>query len=176
VIKPLIALVLTGIGSALVFTFRTTDPALPMTANVPAGVAPTANGPSGTTGPTTTTATPAPTAQTGTTTDTATGEYADGTYTGTAVIEPWGTFEVEAIISGGQLADVQLVAEPNDGHSSRINNYAVPLLTESAIAAQSANIDMVSGATWTSRSYETSLQAALDAAAASAATQQQLEA
>jgi uncharacterized protein with FMN-binding domain len=188
-IKPVIALVLTGIGSALVFSFRTTDPTQPTTANVPAGaipmakaptvVAPTATAPAATTPTTessTGTTTPAPTQGTAVAPATSTGAFVDGTYTGATVNEPWGTFEVEAIISGGQLTDVQLVAEPSDGHSSRINNYAVPLLTESAIAAQSANIDTVSGATWTSRSYEESLQAALDAAAASAVTQQQVEA
>jgi uncharacterized protein with FMN-binding domain len=185
-IKPIIVVVLTGIGSALVFSFRTTDPTLPTTANVPAGVVPIAKAPTRvaptatapalttpTTGSPTDTTTSAPTQGTATAPATPTGAFVDGTYTGAAVNEPWGTFEVEAIISGGQLTDVQLVAEPSDRHSSRINNYAVPLLTESAIAAQSANIDMVSGATWTSRSYEESLQAALDAAAASAVTQQQ---
>jgi uncharacterized protein with FMN-binding domain len=186
-IKPAVALVLTGIGSALVFSFRTTDPTLLPIANAPAGVAPTAKAPTlvaptapaattPTTGSSTDTTTPAPTQGTATAPTNSTGAFVDGTYTGAAVNEPWGTFEVEAIISGGELTDVQLVAEPSDRHSSRINNYAVPLLTESAIAGQSANIDMVSGATWTSRSYEESLQAALDAAAASAATQQQVEA
>ncbi len=185
-IKPIIAVVLTGIGSALVFGFRTTDPTLPTTANIPAGVAPTSTQPTTvaptatapalrtpSTGSSTDTTRPAPTQETATAPVTQTGALVDGTYTGVAVKEPWGTFEVEAIISGGQLTDVQLVAEPSDRHSSRINNYAVPLLTEAAIAAQSANIDMVSGATWTSQSYEESLQAALDAAAASAVTQQQ---
>jgi uncharacterized protein with FMN-binding domain len=175
-IKPVVALVLTGIGSAFVFSFRTTDPTLVPTANVPAGVAPTATAPpltTPTTGSSTDTTTPAPTPGTATASATSTGAFVDGTFTGAAVNEPWGSFEVEAIISGGQLTGVQLVAEPSDRHSSRINTYAVPLLTESAIAAQSANIDMVSGATWTSQSYEESLQAALDAAAASAVTQQQ---
>ena len=59
-----------------------------------------------------------------------------------------------------------LVSSPSDNHSRRINSQAVPILTQAAIAAQSANIDMVSGATWTSESYATSLQAALDLAKA----------
>jgi uncharacterized protein with FMN-binding domain len=49
----------------------------------------------------------------------------------------------------------------------------VPTLTQSAIAAQSAKIDMVSGATWTSQSYVTSLQAALDQARTAALTSTQ---
>ena len=61
-----------------------------------------------------------------------------------------------------------LVAAPQDGHSSRINEEAVPVLTQAAVAAQGASVDMVSGATWTSRSYATSLQGALDQARAAA--------
>ena len=115
------------------------------------------------------TATPAPTQNTSTgTTGGSTAQYADGTFRGAAIGEPWGTFEVEAIIKGGQLVDVKLLAEPNDRHSSQINNIAVPMLTESALAVQSANIDLVSGATWTSESYAESLQSALDAAHAAA--------
>ena len=66
------------------------------------------------------------------------------------------------MISGGKITNVVLVQSPSDGHSRQINSRAVPTLTQSAIAAQSAKIDMVSGATWTSQSYVTSLQAALD--------------
>lgn len=68
------------------------------------------------------------------------------------------------------MTDVVVVSAPQDGHSSRINSQAVPTLTQSAIAAQSAEIDMISGATWTSQSYATSLQAALDQAKAAAET------
>jgi uncharacterized protein with FMN-binding domain len=162
-IKSIAALVLTGVGSALVVGFRTTDAPVAAPAG---GTTATASGTSSDTGTsgassgTTTTTTPKPTS--GTTTSS---RYADGTYTGAAVREPWGTFQVKAVISGGKLTDVALVRSPSDGHSSRINSQAVPLLTQSAVAAQSANVDMVSGATWTSESYAESLQAALDQAA-----------
>jgi uncharacterized protein with FMN-binding domain len=185
-IKPLVALVLTGIGSALVFGFKTTDP-VTTTSRLPTATAsglPTATtAPTSTTAPTTTaprdaapaagqSATAAPTVGPTATTQAKTGQYADGTFAGAAVSEPWGTFEVEAIVSGGQLTDVQLVSAPRDRHSTQINAVAVPLLTESAIAGQSANVDVVSGATWTSDSYAQSLQAALDAAAVAAITEQ----
>ena len=182
-IKPILGLVVAGLGSLLVFGFRTTDSVLPTTGQVPTTAtgkttspttAPTTNGntssttKSGTSG-SSATATPTPTQDTsGATTNGA--QYADGTYRGAAIGEPWGTFEVEAIIKSGQLVDVKLVAEPGDRHSSQINNIAVPMLTQSALAAQSANIDLVSGATWTSESYAESLQAALDAAHAAAST------
>jgi uncharacterized protein with FMN-binding domain len=184
-IKPILGLVFAALGSVLVFGFRTTDSVLPTTAQVPNAT--TGKTASPTTAPTTTgsssktttsgsnsssaTATPAPTQDTsGATTNGSAAQYADGTYKGAAVGEPWGTFEVEAIIKSGQLVDVKLVAEPGDRHSSQINNIAVPMLTQSAIANQSANIDLVSGATWTSESYAESLQSALDAAHAAALT------
>ena len=171
-IKPLLGLVLAAGGSALVFGFRTSDTALPTTARVPTTTsAPQSTaGSTDTSGDQTATATPAPT--TAAANAASTGQYADGTYAGAAVREPWGTFEVQAVIEGGRLVDVKLVAAPTDRHSSQINSVAVPLLTESAVASQSAEVDMVSGATWTTESYAQSLQAALDAAAAAASTQQ----
>jgi len=83
------------------------------------------------------------------------------------VSEPWGPFQVQVVVSGGKITNVSVVESPGDRHSSRINNVAVPLLTQSTLATQADNADMVSGATWTSDSYATSLQSALDRAARS---------
>lgn len=165
-IKSIAAIALTGAGSALVVGFRTSDVSITSAdgatsaaGSSSAGSTSAANGQPDTTG-------------TGSTTTGAAGvgQYADGTYQGAAVDEPWGTFQVQAVISGGKLTDVVLVSSPADNHSSRINSQAVPILTQSAIAAQGANVDMVSGATWTSQSYATSLQAALDQAKAAVNT------
>jgi uncharacterized protein with FMN-binding domain len=173
--KSIVALALTGAGSAIVVGFHTADPIL---ASPSSGVGSTMSGASGgasepaaagqaSPNPTSSVAesTPTPTA----TSQSASAVYADGTYPGAAVDEPWGTFQVQAVVSGGQLVDVQLIASPPDRHSSRINGVAVPILTESAIASQGTAVDMVSGATWTSQSYATSLQAALDDARAAVA-------
>ncbi len=165
-IKPLLALVVTAIGSAFVATFQVASPQSAAAVTAKATPAPTttsgsAAGATATAPSTAATAAPSTSATTPTTT---TATWTDGTYTGSAVREPWGTFQVKATISGGQLVSVSVVASPSDGHSSRINSAAIPALTQSAIAAQSAEIDAVSGATWTSQSYATSLQAALDAA------------
>jgi uncharacterized protein with FMN-binding domain len=146
-IKSVTALALTGAGTALVLGFQTTSSAVALT---PAA--------------TTTAATAA--ATTATTTTTTSSTYKDGTYTGNAVSEPWGAFQVQVTISGGKITGVTVVQSPSDGHSSSINSRAVPVLTQAAIAAQSAGINMVSGATWTSSSYITSLQSALDQAKA----------
>lgn len=56
------------------------------------------------------------------------------------------------------------MALPTGGHSGRISDEVGPLLRSEALAAQSAQIDVISGATYTSRAYATSLQSALDAA------------
>jgi uncharacterized protein with FMN-binding domain len=158
-VKPLAALVLTGLGSALVVAFQVPETPTPTAAAaVSAGAAATATPSTG--APTTgATSTEAPL------TDTSSG-LVDGTYAGAAVDEPWGTLQVQATISGGALVEVTILDAPGDRHSSQINNEAIPLLNEAALAAQSADVDWISGATWTSRSYATSLQAALDAAAA----------
>jgi uncharacterized protein with FMN-binding domain len=160
--KPLAALVLTGLGSALVVAFQVPAIQTPTTASSTAGTA--AGGAAATEAP----ATSAPTtgeASAAPTTGASSG-WVDGTYAGSAVDEPWGTFQVQATISSGALVEVTILASPGDRRSSRINDQAVPLLNEAALAAQSASVDWISGATWTSQSYTTSLQAALDAAAA----------
>lgn len=182
-LKPAAALALTGIGSALVIGFQvpevpaattTTAAATTTTTSADTSVSTTTEAPSST-GTTTTTDTSASATAAPATTDTssavavaAAAAYADGIWTGAGVEEPWGTFQVQAVVSGGLVTDVVVISAPTDGHSSRINDQAIPMLTEAAIAAQSADIDMLSGATWTSRSYATSLQAALDDAAAAA--------
>ena len=111
---------------------------------------------------TTSAATPAPTA--GATT---TGTYQDGTYTGDTVQTRYGNVEVQVTISGGAITDVTALSLPErDGHSARISSQAEPILREEALTAQSAKIDLLSGATYTSTGYEQSLQAALDQALA----------
>ena len=94
----------------------------------------------------------------------ATSVWADGVWSGTAEYTEWGDVQVEATIAGGQLVDVTVVQVPSDRHSARINDSATPVLEAQAIDLQSADLDIVSGATYTSRTYAASLQAALDEA------------
>jgi hypothetical protein len=84
---------------------------------------------------------------------------------GTVAQTRWGPVQVQVTIAGGQITDVQALIYP-DGNSrdQSINAYALPLLREQALAAQSANVDGIGGATVTSDGYRESLQAALDAA------------
>jgi uncharacterized protein with FMN-binding domain len=77
---------------------------------------------------------------------------------------------VQAQVSGGKLVDVAVAEYPSDARrSQRINSVALPELRTEAIRAQSANIDTVSGATYTSEAYSQSLQSALDQARAAGA-------
>jgi uncharacterized protein with FMN-binding domain len=94
-----------------------------------------------------------------------TGAYVDGTWTGGVATMRYGPMQVQVTVSGGQVTAVTVLQEPGDGKSQRINSQALPILESQAVAAQSADLDGVSGATYTTVSYEASLQSALDAAA-----------
>jgi uncharacterized protein with FMN-binding domain len=77
----------------------------------------------------------------------------------------WGPMQVQVIITKGRITDVKPLQYPNgNSRDQEINSYALPALHDQVIAAQSANIDGVSGATVTSDGYMQSLQAALDTA------------
>ena len=67
-------------------------------------------------------------------------------------------------VVNGQVTDVTALELPSGGRSGQISREAEPILHDEALSAQSASIDGVSGATYTSLAYEQSLQAALDAA------------
>lgn len=85
--------------------------------------------------------------------------------TGPAVQTPFGPVQVRVSLSGGRIVDSQAVQTPNfHRRSVMINQYATPILRQETLTAQSANIDLVSGATLTSEAYAQSLQAALDRA------------
>jgi uncharacterized protein with FMN-binding domain len=87
------------------------------------------------------------------------------TVTGPAVDTRWGPVQVEITVSGGVVTDVAVVEYPSEnGRDRQINARALPILVSETLDAQSAGIDMVSGATVTSEGYVESLQAALDEA------------
>jgi uncharacterized protein with FMN-binding domain len=93
------------------------------------------------------------------------GQYQDGQYTGPRVNAFYGYVRVEADVVNGALADVKFLEFPSDRRTSqRINAVAVPDLSSEAIQAQSANVDIITGATLTSRAFVQSLQAALKSA------------
>lgn len=85
------------------------------------------------------------------------------TVDGPVVDTEFGPYQVRVTFSGTTITDVRIITEPDDGHSRRIATFAEPTLRGEALRAQSAHIDMVSGATATSEAYTRSLQAAIDA-------------
>ncbi|AZP16504.1 FMN-binding protein [Streptomyces aquilus] len=88
-----------------------------------------------------------------------------GTFTGDSVQTRWGPVQVRITVKDGKLTDVTAVAYPSDNpRDQEINSYALPRLRTEALTAQSADIDTVSGATYTSDGYRQSLQSALDSA------------
>ncbi|MBN0045479.1 FMN-binding protein [Streptomyces actuosus] len=87
-----------------------------------------------------------------------------GTVTGEAARTQYGTVQVRITVSGGRITRAEAVEAPRGGRSDQITAMAVPRLNEEAVAAQSAQIDAVSGATYTSTGYRQSLQSALDRA------------
>ncbi len=92
-------------------------------------------------------------------------QYKDGTYTGSVADAFYGNIQVQATISGGKISNIQFLQAPNDrGTSIYINSQADPMLAQEAIQAQSANVNIVSGATDSSQAFMQSLQAALDQA------------
>jgi uncharacterized protein with FMN-binding domain len=88
--------------------------------------------------------------------------YKDGTYAGVSTSAYWGNMQVQATVANGQLTNIQFLQWPNDrSRSVRINQQALPLLVQEAIQAQSGKVNVISGATDSSRAFSQSLQSAL---------------
>lgn len=89
------------------------------------------------------------------------------TVTGDSVQTPYGPVQVRITVRNGRITDATAVGYPQGSpRDQEINDYAVPELNQEAVAAQSASINTVSGATYTSTGYTQSLQSALDRAGA----------
>jgi len=86
-------------------------------------------------------------------------------YKGPTQYNRFGAVQVQASVSSsGKICSVKVIELPTDNRSVRINNRAVPVLNKQAMAAQSAAINGVSGATYTTAGYIDSLQAIIDVA------------
>lgn len=128
-----------------------TQPGAPTTTGPttsPSTVPPSGNPPSGST-------------PTSTTPSAGAGQYNDGTYTGSVADAFYGNLQVAVTIQGGLITDVTFPQAPSGGHSSDVSAMAEPILKSEAIAAQSANVNVVSGATQDTTAFNESLAAAL---------------
>src|SRR6478735_4539104 len=170
--KIIYALLATVSGLVLLFSYRTS-----LGEEIPA----TAMSDAGTTGTSSSGASESGSSGTGSTGSSSTGSsstgssssgssssgsgLSDGSYTGQAVNTRFGPVQVQITVSGGSITDVTVPEYPNsNGRDQQINGYALPQLVSETLSAQSANIDMVSGATYTSDGYLQSLQSAIDQA------------
>ena len=87
------------------------------------------------------------------------------TVNGPAVDTAYGLVQVQVRLQGHRIVSAKAIDYPmGTGQDRAINSYAIPVLQHETVAAQSARVDTVSGATYTSDGYRRSLQAALDAA------------
>jgi uncharacterized protein with FMN-binding domain len=88
-----------------------------------------------------------------------------GPVTGQVVSTQFGNVQVQITVSGGKITDVQALQLPSDRQrSAEISQYVAPILRSEALQAQSAQISLISGATFTSEAYAQSLQSALQQA------------
>jgi uncharacterized protein with FMN-binding domain len=170
--RGIVSLVGTAIGLVLLLSFKTPAPvtlgnstplvapgSVPLTPTAPVALAPVASGPAGIGQSISSlaTTTPSPTSAAGYT----------GSVTGPVVATPFGNVQIQATFSGGKIVNITTLQTPSDRtRSQMIAQYAVPILQSEALAAQSAQINGVSGATYTSTGYAQSLQGALDQAKA----------
>jgi uncharacterized protein with FMN-binding domain len=116
----------------------------------------------GTTAPNTSGAATPPTTPPTTTPPTTTpSNQASGTASGTVTQYPFGVLQVTASVSGGRITNVRTQVQSTDPRSQQIDDAALPILRQQAMSAQSANIQGVTGATYTSQAFATSLQSAL---------------
>lgn len=147
---------LAGCAAALAVTWEVGQAAAPPraapaapSAPPPAAAATPADTPSGTTAPAPATTASGP----------------SGTFAGSTAQTAYGPMQVAIVVKAGRITDVKPLQLTNQGgRSVAISAGAVPILRTEALHAQSAKIDAVSGATYTSEGYRTSLQSAIDKA------------
>jgi len=165
--RALVAIATTAVALALMFSFKTPDTTI--THAPGAAIASPAGQGLG--------ATPRPTPRGGGSgsgsspqaggtggTGSGSGAAADGTLTGVLVRTRFGDVQVQVTVKNGKISDVLAIQLPTHGRSGAISQAVAPMLHDEALQAQSAQIDIVSGATYTSEAYAQSLQSALDQA------------
>jgi len=152
--RIVIALLSTISGLVLLFSYPTST-----NKSVTADTAPVA-GTGTTTGAAATGASAAPTAAAP-----AAAAAKSGTFTGATAQTRWGPVQVRIVVANGKITSADAIRYPSgNGNDAQINAYAIPQLNAEAVAANSAKIDMISGATVTSGGYLQSLQNAVDQA------------
>ena len=88
----------------------------------------------------------------------------DGTYTGKSTSTEWGDVQVKITVASGKITQITVLKHPTGGKSDEINSWSLPTYKQEALAAQSANINQVSGATEIYKGFTGSLQSAINQA------------
>lgn len=159
--RVLLSVIGTVLGLVALLSFKSHGQPLVQGALPSAALPPSAAAPAPTSSGTSTSAPPVP----GAGTSSISGTSATKTFLGQAVQTQYGVVQVKLTVSGTKITNVsfaQLTAY--DGRSQEINTEAAPILLQETLTAQSAQIDTVSGASYTSDGYVQSLQSALDQA------------
>jgi uncharacterized protein with FMN-binding domain len=139
-------------GTAAVLAFHPRTPTVPTATASTASAASSAAQSAGTSSSTT-----------GGTSAAGTGTGVSGTATGDSIATRYGNAQVRVTVKDGKIVQIDaLQLQANDPRSVQISSTAAPILQQEALAAQTAGVDAVSGATYTSASYTESLQSALD--------------
>jgi uncharacterized protein with FMN-binding domain len=155
--RPLAAMLLTTVGLVLLLTFKTPEVASTSAANV----GNTGNG--GNTGSGANVVNVGNVGNGAAAQTPGTKGTGSGQYTGSAVQTPFGTVQVQVTMQNGTITDVQALQLPTGrGHTQQVSSYAGPQLRSEVLQAQSAQVNTISGATYTSDGYIQSLQSALD--------------
>ena len=156
--KIAVAIALTICGLVLLFSYPTsTGQTMAAADALPVALPPNQSSSSGRV------STPAPEAP-NTSTGSGTGG-ASGTFAGSTTDTRYGPVQVQISVTGGKITAATALQVPQESSRDvRINSQAVPILNQETVQAQSAQIDTVSGATYTSDGYIKSLQSAIDAA------------
>ena len=95
-----------------------------------------------------------------------TGQYKDGTYTGNlGDAAPFGEVQVSVVIAGGKIIKVNVLKHPQGpGYTDELAAQTFPKMAQEAVTIQSANVDMISGATQNVQGFRESMQVALNQA------------
>ncbi|MDA8047647.1 MAG: FMN-binding protein [Actinomycetota bacterium] len=153
----------TGLGLGLLFSFHTTPVHVSIVSSTGGGTGPTGSSPSSTPGATTAPAATTPVSRAPSATSPPTTAAGSRSATGQLIQYLYGDVQLKVFEQGTRIEKILVVTEDaTDPRSAEINSQAIPMLQQQAMSAQSANINGVSGATFTSAAYAQALQSALD--------------
>jgi uncharacterized protein with FMN-binding domain len=155
--RGVVTFVGTTLGVVLVLSFKTPDATRTRTGVVALG----SPGPSPSSAGSDTSASPSPAS----TPSAAGAGLKEGQFTGQDVSMRFGDVQVKITVSGGRITDISALQMPFDRQRSQdISDYVRQPLHDEVLQAQSAQIDTISGATYTSDAYAQSVQSVLDQA------------